>query len=62
MKIYLGRALLGRNRLSEAEKSELDAYETIKQTLGEQSPLQKQAATTLIEIYEKEGKHDSAEN
>ena len=47
--------------MSEAEKMALEAYDVIKQQFGQQSPLLRVAANNLIEIYEKEGKHDAAE-
>jgi serine/threonine protein kinase len=61
IKISLSQSLFAQNRLAEAEKIAREAYDGTKQSLGEKSPMLKPAASNLIGIYEKEGKHEAAE-
>ncbi|MBA2703315.1 MAG: protein kinase [Blastocatellia bacterium] len=61
VKIKLSQLLLAQKRLPEAENIALQAHEEVRQNLGEQNPLLKTTAKNLIEIYEKQGKHDLAQ-
>jgi eukaryotic-like serine/threonine-protein kinase len=61
LKIDLSQFLLAQNRLAEAEQVAVEAREDVLRNLGAHHPLMKSASKNLIEIYEKEGKHDLAE-
>jgi serine/threonine-protein kinase len=62
LKIRLGQSLLAQNRLPEAERVALEARGDVTRDLGEQHPLLKAATDLLLKIYEKQGRHDSAQS
>ena len=61
VKVKLSQLLLSQKRLPEAENLALQAHEEVREKLGEESPLLKTTAKNLIEIYQKQGKYDLAQ-
>ena len=59
-KIRLSQLLLSQDRFTEAENLAFEAHSQARQHLEPQNPLRKATANNLIEIYEREGKHEAA--
>lgn len=61
LKMSLSQSLLAQDRMPEAEKIAVEAYDEVRQLFGQQSPRVKKASDNLIKIYQAEGKTDAAE-
>ena len=58
----LSQCLFAQNRLPEAEAVALEACSDARQNFAGDNSVRKNAANNLIQIYEKQGKHEAAQS